>query len=467
MPPVQTASAAAPDAPPAGPQPTHRLSAACTGCHSFGGHDQQAHNRTFESRPDLANTDCLMCHTEHKGVNGRNTRLTQPQCQSCHTRSINNFASGHAPFSPNFPYDHPQSIRFDHVSHFGKHFAEPTVADKVPPGRCVGCHVVGQGGRALKPANFQTVCAGCHEEGIAKRDLVFFRWPEIATNTIEPADVAKACSAPADAKAATPGVAAPAFSAVSSDPPTALGGFILGVPSDSVADYEKPIQDLARAMITDGAEPLLAAARDRVSSAQTDRLFAGLDTEMTRQATCAWAANQEYAPPTKATLPGWRAEALDLRYTRPGHADPVVKAWIDFVAGVPTPEGSDAQVRLQRARKELLSPDGPGQCAKCHTVSGQPDGTLAVSWKVQFRNAAPQTRFDHRPHLSLLGPEKTCTSCHQLGDETSEVGAKLKPISLATCTECHTASKIRDDCRTCHVYHQDHALKKRMVEDAH
>ena len=48
-------------------QAAHRLSAACTECHSFGGNEQKAHNRIFEDHADLAPTDCLMCHTEHKG----------------------------------------------------------------------------------------------------------------------------------------------------------------------------------------------------------------------------------------------------------------------------------------------------------------------------------------------------------------------------------------------------------------
>jgi hypothetical protein len=156
-----------------------------------------------------------------------------------------------------------------------------------------------------------------------------------------------------------------------------------------------------------------------------------------------------------------------LRYKNPTHADPVIRSWIEFLAAVPSPDDVDAQARLQRARSELLAAEGPGQCAKCHTVSGREDGTLAVSWKVQLRSAAPLTRFDHRPHLDLLGPEKTCTSCHQLSEASDTVtSAGLKPIALATCSQCHAAGQVRDDCRTCHFYHQEHAFKKRMVQDA-
>jgi hypothetical protein len=157
-----------------------------------------------------------------------------------------------------------------------------------------------------------------------------------------------------------------------------------------------------------------------------------------------------------------------LRYTRASHADPVLRSWIEAMAALPAATDADEKVRQQAARKELFSAsEGPGQCLKCHALSGPPDGPLAVSWQVKLRPAAPHTRFDHRSHLDLLGPEKTCASCHAMADATTPVsGVGLKSITLATCTECHAAGKVRDDCRLCHVYHQDHAFRKRMMTDA-
>jgi hypothetical protein len=449
-------------------QGAHRLSAACTECHSFGGHEQQAHNRIFERRADLAPTDCIMCHTEHKGRDANITKLTEAQCQSCHTQPIKDFATSHPAFHANFPYDHPQGVRFDHATHASKYFADPRMAAQVPVGGCVGCHVIGQEGRAIRPAGFDTTCANCHSEGIAKRDLVFFRWPEIETSTIASDEVSKACGVPVELQKSDPGAPAPAFSAVSAEPLNALAAYLLGVPADSAADYEKQVQDLARSMMSDGADPLIAAARARMDAAQIDRLFSGLDATQARQAACSWAANQEYAPPGKTALPGWRADALELRYTRPSHADPVLRAWIEALVSLAAPSDPDAKTRLDAVRKELLSAsDGPGQCMKCHAVSGPPEGPRTVNWKVQLRSAAAHTRFDHHPHLDLLGPEKTCTNCHQFDEGgQSAAGAGLKPIVQATCTGCHAAGKVRDDCQTCHVYHQDHAFRKRMTQDA-
>ena len=51
-------------------------------------------------------------------------------------------------------------------------------------------------------------------------------------NQIPTDDVTKACGAPTDAPAAQG-----SFSAVGVDRPTALSGFLLGVPANSVADY--------------------------------------------------------------------------------------------------------------------------------------------------------------------------------------------------------------------------------------
>jgi hypothetical protein len=446
----------------------HRLSAACTECHSFGGHELQAHNRIFEKRTDLGPTDCLMCHTEHKGRLSQITTLSQTQCQTCHTRAIKDFATDHPPFPAKFPYDHTQAITFDHANHFNKYFSNPSMKDQVPPGGCVGCHVVGDSGRALQPAKFETTCANCHADSITKKDFILFRWPQLDDDTVKPDEIAKSCGTPLP-PAPDPSKPAPAFSAVSSDPLNLISAYLLNVPADKSADYGKPVQDLARDMMKDGADPLVDAVKDRLSAGKVENLFAGLDGEQVRQAACAWAGNQEYSQPGQTNVAGWRADDLDLRYTHPSHADPVLKAWIEAIAAQPIPTDDDAAAaRLTRARREMLSyTDGPGQCVKCHAVSGQRGGPLTISWQVQLGTAPAQTRFDHRPHLDLLGPEKTCTSCHRLADSVLSVeNTGLKGIALSTCAECHAAGKVRDNCQTCHVYHQGHAFRKRMMQDA-
>jgi hypothetical protein len=448
----------------------HRLSAACTECHSFGGFEEHPHNRNFETRTDLGPTDCLMCHTEHKGRLATITKLSQAQCQSCHTRPIKDFAVDHPQFAPKFPYEHLQAITFDHANHFNKYFSQPGLKAQVPPGGCIGCHEIGDGGRALQPAKFEGTCSNCHADAIAKKDFILFRWPEIDNNDIKPDEIAKSCGASAvpPPPKTEPGKPAPAFSGVSADPLNLMSAYLLDTTADSAADYEKPVQDLARDMMANGADPLVDAVASHLPNAKKERLFSGLDSEQVRQAACAWAGNQEYSQPGQTAVPGWRADDLDLRYTHPSHADPVVKAWLDALASAPMPSDDDAAARMVRARREILSfGDGPGLCTKCHAVSGQRGGPLTVSWQVQLGTSPQQTRFDHRPHLDLLGPEKTCTSCHKLADSVLSVeNTGLKGIALDTCEECHAAGKVRDDCQTCHVYHQGHAFRKRMMQDA-
>jgi hypothetical protein len=451
-----------------GKDPAHRLSNACIECHTFGGHELQAHNQIFTGSDKAEATDCLMCHTEHKGRFTPITTLSETRCQTCHSHKIKDFAKDHPAFRANFPYEHPRAIAFDHASHFAKHFSEPQVAERAPKDGCIGCHVIGNAGRAIQLANFQTMCATCHADDIAKRDFVFFQWPEIDTNSITPAEVRKSCpSAGAQQASAAPGKPSQDFSGVSADPLTALSAYLLNVPADTAADYEQQVQALARAMMQDGADALIATARDRLNNAPIDQLFTGLSAEQVRQAACAWAANQEYTAPGNPTLSGWHADALALNYTRPSHADLVIRSWIEAVASQSMPDDAAAKARLQAARAELLSAsDGPGKCMKCHTVSGSADGPQTVNWHIELRGATPLTRFDHQPHLDLLGPQKTCTNCHALADQAAPSGGGLKPIALPTCGQCHAASMVRDDCQTCHVYHQDHGFSKAMMKKA-
>lgn len=457
------------------------LAAKCTDCHGFAGRETLAHNTVFEKRGDLGRTDCLMCHTEHKGHAATASTITQVQCQTCHTQKIHAFAADHPAFPPEFPHDHVRSTRFDHLTHFGKYFSDPRMAGRVPAGGCVGCHQVENAGRIIKPPGFDIACSGCHGEAIGRREFVLFRWPEIEKSEIPPDEVAEACGVDGEtvaelrvsleaARRGEPRSAAkatPAFSAVSADPLTSVSAFLLGTPADDAAEYGTPAQELARGMMRGGVDPLAEALNRLGAGAKAQNLLAGLNSEQLRRAACAWAANREYEPPGQAALPGWRADALELRYAKPGHADPVLRAWIETWAAASPPAAAADRERLLAARKDLLSAgEGPGACLKCHVAQGAADGPLAIQWRHTLLDARPLSRFDHRPHIDLLGPEKTCTSCHRPLAAATPAGAVFQPLTLASCTTCHAAGRVRDDCQLCHVYHRDHALMKRMMSDA-
>lgn len=467
----------------------HSLSEACLDCHSFGGKEKMAHNRAFDRSSFVRRTDCLTCHTEHKGGEGAITKLSALQCRACHEKQVQDFARNHPPFPEGFPYEHTQGIRFDHVSHLNRHFTDARVAANVPKGGCIGCHQVTSAGRAIRPAGFETACAGCHADSISGRDLVLLRWPELEESRILPYEIEKACGVAGEAleflreqveKARRGGQPSPpkpaeAFSSVSVDQPTGVMVHLLDVPGDDPQAYGEPVQVLVREMIEKGTAPLLALARKSVGTLPAERLFQGLAPEVARAAACAWAANQEYVAPVKSEGSGWRADGLELRYARPRHADPVMRAWVEWAAAASPSPDAGGPARLDAMRRELLSQtDGAGMCGKCHLGVG-PARREDVRWTYTLEIDRPNTRFNHRPHIDLLGPQKTCTICHALAVPLAASGpagaapiptSAFKPIKREACTACHEQGKVRADCQLCHVYHNDHALKKGMMSDA-
>jgi len=432
---------------PGGP---HAIDGACTTCHGFDGRESLAHNAVFEKRADLPQTSCVACHAEHRGASLPASAMPDAQCQSCHARQFHGFAAGHPPFSPWYPSASDRKASFDHASHISKHFADPRNAEFVPAGQCLGCHQPQKQGGAVATLGYEAACAGCHDQGIARRDLVVMRWPEL-----EPAPQApEACGPPGDAPDPSP---------VSLDPANALLAFLLGAAADDQAAYADPLRKLADAMVAKGAEPIAALAAGRLGG-DGARLLRGLSGETARMAACAWASNREHEPPGGATQPGWRAEGLEIRYARPAHGDPVVRAWLDAIAASPRPADDDDAERLEAVRAEILGADGPGQCLKCHAISGPADGPRTIAWN---RSPAPQRqlhRFDHRPHVAAMPDAGSCASCHLQGDKPASSG--FVPVGIEACTSCHQQGKAPDGCLTCHAYHQNHALKPRMTKDA-
>ncbi|MCZ6593186.1 MAG: hypothetical protein O7B98_18880, partial [Alphaproteobacteria bacterium] len=213
-------------------------------------------------------------------------------------------------------------------------------------------------------------------------------------------------------------------------------------------------------------------------------LLAGLGAELAKRVACAWAVNKEYEAPADPAFFGWHADGATLAYRPRGHADPVVRAWLDIAAAGAAEEKDVA--RAGAMREELLvADDGPGQCLKCHSVTetgaasgGARDGapTVRIEWTYRRSDSGPYTKYAHRPHIDLLGPDATCTNCHVLDGKANYAlsfetwnaqpfASNFKPIGVATCAGCHGAEKVREDCQLCHLYHLDHAFKERMRED--
>jgi hypothetical protein len=128
---------------------------------------------------------CATCHQEHHGRNFDLKRLSNTQCQTCHSVQFASFESGHPEFAA-YPYRRRTRIFFDHNSHLQAHFGE--MKDKAP-GSCQDCHVTDQAGRFMQVKNFETACAACHApqiqgEGMTVKGLAFFTVPGLDVDTL-------------------------------------------------------------------------------------------------------------------------------------------------------------------------------------------------------------------------------------------------------------------------------------------
>ena len=487
----------------------NELTKACESCHEFNGPATAAHNEIFEKSDDRR-TQCIMCHTEHKGADAKITKMDDQQCNACHKLKFASFSTGHPPFSKTYPSRRRTAIAFNHVAHFNKYFEYKRFKARKPKERCITCHDTGKASRNLPVRPFEQSCAACHEQQIPKRDLVVFTLPEFAKDPFDARAVGEACGPSAEMLEAAgedadklhamvktwrawtdtrrtdvarrvaalrsnlgrvenkPAPAGEDYLSVSEEtlPPAAV--LLLGLDDGEDADsYGGPVRDLVMAMIGNGAEALAAGVEGRPDAAL---LFAGLSPDLLRRAGCAWAANREYEAPD-SNAGGWFADALSLRYSPPRHGDPVVKAWVELAAA----GGGNVGKEL---REDVFSPTkGPGACVKCHSVNADAGARLQIAWKYGAESNQTHLRYAHAPHLDLLGPGKSCETCHKI-DETADYDAafshvnaldfasNFKSIERNTCTACHAAGKVRQDCALCHEYHNGHGFKRRMTTAA-
>jgi hypothetical protein len=128
---------------------------------------------------------CVTCHQEHHGRDFDLKRLSNTQCQTCHSVQFASLQKGHPDFV-RYPYRGRTRIFFDHASHLGDHF---TAMKEKAPGTCQDCHVPGPGGRFMQVKNFNVTCAACHGaqiqgEGMGVKGVAFFTVPGIDTETL-------------------------------------------------------------------------------------------------------------------------------------------------------------------------------------------------------------------------------------------------------------------------------------------
>ncbi len=427
------------------------LSSGCLKCHSFNEPEIGSHNFSFTSSSEQ--TECVSCHSEHKGKKSSLTDVSQATCSNCHKTKFDNFVEDHPDFPKKYPSEIPSSIYFDHSKHISEYFVEPNWQNKkntdkkfseLASKNCTACHEIETASREVKPKPFAQICANCHQSQIRSREFIV--------------------------------MAAESFTPVSA--------LLLGVVEDdeeedeSIEDY----QQFLRALSDDSEEALLALAEELEIADSLPFLIKGLNPLLLKNAAEDWVKADEFMGNEEGEIErfGWLAgEDGDgdqtLRYRASGHADPVLRSWIELLLDdeqmALLQENVDSEI-IERARDYLLDPrEGPGACGKCHGPGLMDRIQLAEdvsppTWLYRGQVERHFSKYAHGPHIKFLGPEQSCQSCHKL-DISSDYTAYFKmenrnidsfvsnfsAISKEKCAECHQPEKVREDCVMCHNYH--------------
>lgn len=429
----------------------HDLTAKCIQCHELNGPAKLAHNRVFENSDDSQQVECKACHKEHKGSNFDIKQVSNETCSTCHQKQFSSFDE-HAEFSPTFPHLEPQNIFFDHSTHLGEYFVEDKWLEKenrdAELGKkaattCSTCHAIETAERDVPIRDFEKVCAGCHEAQISEKTLTLL----------------------------TPDEASPAI----------MG--LLSLDEEDADSYEVAL-DLMNVMADEGMDGLMTVIEEAGTPKSTQRnLLKGLDQIALQETMEAWIAFEVLDVDSEANnqLTGWKSgingDGADaIMYQTEGHADAVLRLWIELYLG----KVSEDQSEFDSETLESLmdSSQGPGACGKCHgtLVGAAMRNEKLFNWgKTKPTVRVHTDSFSHQPHLDLLGETEGCESCHiakKEGDfpayfegngmDLDSYQSSYEGIKLETCTTCHNEKRVSDDCQLCHSYHPEVGLQLKL-----
>ena len=418
------------------------LTKRCASCHGFDGQAAHAHNMPISDGEAKADIGCVSCHTEHKGTNADISILPDANCHGCHEadKRFESFAKGshpeHPPFPDRFGGLATSSIRFDHAKHFDAHFKKPELADQ-KPASCLTCHTPVAASAGLAIPSFEEGCANCHESGIKDQPLLLLTWPEMEMMEQPGSSLIDQCRL-------EDMIDLEDFEPVSFELPDMLEAFLLDIDPDDIAAYGETYQRLGGLLATEGLRPLAELIQAR--NGNPAHLLAGLAPETVANPACRWMFNQEYEGFEPLDAGGWAAEPFGITYRPLSHDDPVLKAWLDFGAGV-----DHVDHPLRKAFQDALfdKEAGPGICASCHILPSKPP----MAW-TSDPPSRRHTLFVHEPHLAVdkAAGNEACVTCHQIAP-TSLSGQDYQTVDMATCQQCHGSGAVGQSCATCHRYH--------------
>jgi len=163
-----------------------------------------------------------------------------------------------------------------------------------------------------------------------------------------------------------------------------------------------------------------------------------------------------------AEFGGWYRRDFAILYKPTGHADPFLRAWLEFSGKL---QGGTKQ-NVAASVFELLShKDAQGQCVKCHSVDQGDGQSRVIEWGTSTLADKSErlTSFVHEPHFGLLD-KRGCLTCHKV-DVTAKYQStykqpnpktfvsNFKPMRSQQCSTCHKKNAARQDCMLCHKYH--------------
>ena len=412
---------------------------------------------------------CSVCHQEHHGADHDLAAMTDTRCQSCHSQRYHSFAGDHPEFA-RWPYERRTGIAFNHATHQGKHFVEKQQAFA-----CQQCHVEDATGVVQLTLDYQTSCRECHDTDISTSTaagVTVFALPMLDLDLL--AEAGHPLDAWPERAAGDFDGKLPALTRLLlADDPEAVNAMQLLGPNIDFYDVDPddPEQMQATATLAKALQRLLARLQQPDAAAEPEVL--GLTADTVARAQQAWTADSAESTPATPRPGTWWSDdvALALRYQPTGHADPLIKAWLDAIVAIPDKPLRDSLLA------EFTGPGALGRCTVCHSMdtgTANPlvadrsaTQTLRIHWQAHDRrgDARGFTRFSHAPHLLPL-ELRDCTACHAINPTATTDGSysgtnpqaytsEFAAIEKATCAACHQAGAVSDRCTDCHNYHVD------------
>ena len=202
---------------------------------------------------------------------------------------------------------------------------------------------------------------------------------------------------------------------------------------------------------TDAADtgPASAAAADAAAKSQS-------------QAQPVISIASDVDPESWAEYGGWYRQDYGIFYRPTGHKDKFIYSWL-FLTGPQAPKNETSPAAA--VFDFLTNKDAQGSCTKCHSV----DDLTGKGRVVNFSQPSVKgkqgrfTSFIHEPHFGIMD-NRGCLTCHAIEKDrpylkSYEQGnpqtfaSNFSAVKKDLCQSCHTSSKARQDCLTCHKYH--------------